>query len=199
MDALVTDSVVTALIARENAPAGGIDSPFFPTPYLNTLHGVLYAGDCRAVLPFVRSESVDTVFADPPFNLGKAYGPRFDDAMSEDGYMAWCRSWLAHCVRVLAPGGSLFLYNLPKWNQLLGARLMDQGLAFRHDIGDTVKAGEVVAELVDPASGARTPVAASEGGLLFARASARFAMPGQRLGKVAGTVPIQRGGRLLSP
>lgn len=141
MDALVTDSVVTALIARENAPAGGIDSPFFPTPYLNTLHGVLYAGDCRAVLPFVRSESVDTVFADPPFNLGKAYGPRFDDAMSEDGYMAWCRSWLAHCVRVLAPGGSLFLYNLPKWNLRLGAWLMDQGLAFRHDIAVRVASG----------------------------------------------------------
>jgi DNA modification methylase len=29
--------------------------------------------------------------------------------------------WTAECVRVLKPGGSFFLYNLPKWNVLLGA------------------------------------------------------------------------------
>ncbi|PSC03464.1 deacylase [Alsobacter soli] len=72
-------------------------------------------------------------------------------------------------------------------------------VAFRRDLGARVGAGETVAEVIDPYSGARTAVTATQGGLLFARTSARFAMPGQRLGKVAGTVPVQRGSKLLSP
>ena len=31
------------------------------------------------VLPLIRDAVVDTVFADPPFNLGKKYGKNFDD------------------------------------------------------------------------------------------------------------------------
>jgi DNA modification methylase len=37
-----------------------------------------------------------------------------------DEHFQWCREWLTECVRVLKPGGSLFLYNPPKWNVLLG-------------------------------------------------------------------------------
>ncbi|WP_460447896.1 succinylglutamate desuccinylase/aspartoacylase family protein [Alsobacter sp. SYSU BS001988] len=64
--------------------------------------------------------------------------------------------------------------------------------------GDMVAAGEAVAELIDPLTGAVTPVASPQPGVLFARSAARFATPGQRLGKVAGTVPT-RHGKLLSP
>ena len=42
-----------------------------PSPALTTPMGVLYAGDCVAVLSDIQAASVDTVFADPPFNLGK--------------------------------------------------------------------------------------------------------------------------------
>jgi len=84
--------------------------------------GLLFAGDCMNVLPGLRDGSVDTVFADPPFNLGKLYGPSTDDDLAEEKYLAWCEQWLAECIRVLKPGGALFLYNLPKWNIPLGAR-----------------------------------------------------------------------------
>ena len=52
--------------------------------------------------------------------------------MSDERYIHWCQEWLAECVRVLKPGGSFFLYNLPKWNIVLGAFLRSQGLEFRH-------------------------------------------------------------------
>jgi len=92
--------------------------------------GALFAGDCLAVLPQIKSESVDTVFADPPFNLGKEYGKNSDDARPD--YLSWCRTWLDECVRVLKPGGSIFVYNLPKWNVSLGAHLGELGMEFRH-------------------------------------------------------------------
>ncbi len=103
-------------------------------PFFVTQHGALFDGDCLAVLPLVQSESIDTVFADPPFNLDKKYGAKSKDNLSEQQYVAWCKAWLDECIRVLKPGGSLFLYNLPRWNIVLGAYLMEKGLTFRHDI-----------------------------------------------------------------
>ena len=101
-------------------------------PFHSTPHGALFADDCMKILPLLKDCTVDTVFADPPFNLGKEYGKRTDDSLPGHLYIQWCQRWLAECVRVLKPGGSLFLYNLPKWNVLLGAFLNEQGLDFRH-------------------------------------------------------------------
>ena len=110
-------------------------SPFLKAPadpFHATAHGAIFAADCMKVLPLLKDEVVDTVFADPPFNLGKEYGKNTDDSLPDERYVRWCQEWLADCVRVLKPGGSLFLYNLPKWNVLLGAFLHTQGLEFRH-------------------------------------------------------------------
>jgi DNA modification methylase len=101
-------------------------------PVLTTTLGRLYEADCMVVLPLLDPESVDTVFADPPFNLNKDYGRRSSDAREEKAYLDWCHGWLRECARVLKPGGSLFVYNLPKWNIHLGAYLSEQGLDFRH-------------------------------------------------------------------
>lgn len=126
--------------------------PGAPVPVLATCLGRLYAADCMAVLPHVADASVDTVFADPPFNIGKAYGPSVDDRMTERAYLDWCKSWLRECVRVLVPGGSLFLYNLPAWNIRLGAYLMDElGMTFRHDVAIGMKASFPIAGKLYPA------------------------------------------------
>lgn len=103
-----------------------------PTPFHVTGHGALFAGDCLEILPFIKNEVVDTIFADPPFNLGKEYGKNTNDLLADGEYLNWCHDWLRECIRILKPGGSLFLYNLPKWNILLGAFLTDEGLQFRH-------------------------------------------------------------------
>lgn len=130
-----------AVVDPANAPGRGVDAPLMPVPLHETGLGALYAADCMQVLPLVREASVDAVFADPPFNLRKAYGPNCGDDLSDDEYLDWCRGWLAECVRALAPGGSLFVYNLPKWNIRLGAWLMERGLTFRHDITVRVASG----------------------------------------------------------
>ena len=56
--------------------------------------GVLYRGDCLNVLSAVATESVDLIFADPPFNLGKSYASGMDDAISEVKYLDWCKAWI---------------------------------------------------------------------------------------------------------
>jgi site-specific DNA-methyltransferase (adenine-specific) len=109
-----------------------------PSPHHCTGMGALWAGDCVEVLPFFQDECVDAVFADPPFNLGKEYGKRSNDRRVD--YLDWCKLWLRQCVRLLKPGGGLFVYNLPKWNVLIGAYLSELGLDFRHWIAVEISA-----------------------------------------------------------
>lgn len=123
--------------------------PFDYTPFVNpdsakpcfrSNLGALWDGDCLDILPGIAADTVDTVFADPPFNLGKEYGKKYVDKMEDEVYLAWCKDWLAECIRVLKPGGALFVYNLPRWNIPLGAALSDMGLMFRHWIAIEISA-----------------------------------------------------------
>jgi site-specific DNA-methyltransferase (adenine-specific) len=102
--------------------------------------GALFDRDCMKVLPLLKDGVVDTVFADPPFNLGKEYGKNCDDLKPDEEYLKWCREWVTECVRVIKPGGAFFLYNLPKWNVLLGAHLTSLGMDFRHWIAIEISA-----------------------------------------------------------
>ncbi len=109
--------------------------------YFETEHGALFSGDCLDVLPLLRDECVDTIFADPPFNLGKQYGKNTNDNRADTEYVEWCKQWLGECVRVLKRGGALFLYNLPKWNIPLGTFIGEQdGMLFRHWIAVEINA-----------------------------------------------------------
>lgn len=80
---------------------------------VKTALGSLYQGDCKDMLAAVESETVDLAFADPPFNLGKEYTSKINDDLAEHDYLDWCEGWLAEMVRVLKPGGTLMLWNLP--------------------------------------------------------------------------------------
>lgn len=114
-------------------------------PLLTTEHGRLYQGDCLELLRSLDDNSVDTVFADPPFNLGKDYGKeagrtkKIRDDLAQHEYLDWCEQWIKECVRVLAPGGAFWLYNLPKWNVELGHQLNEAGMDFRHWVAVELK------------------------------------------------------------
>lgn len=107
-------------------------------PILDTGLGKLYQGDCLEVIRGIEEASVDLAFADPPFNLGKKYTSNIDDSLASHEYLDWCHAWLDEMIRVLKPGGALFLWNLPKWNLPLGAYLNDK-LTFRHWISVDIK------------------------------------------------------------
>jgi predicted deacylase len=68
---------------------------------------------------------------------------------------------------------------------------------FRVALGELVRAGATVAELVNPITGETTALPATTTGVLYARTSLRFAHAGMRLSKIAGKVPF-RTGKLLS-
>lgn len=106
-------------------------APGFQSVYQTKL-GTLFQGDCLLWLRSLPEESVDLVFADPPFNLSKDYGPGVSDRMRDAEYLSWSTDWLTECIRVLRPGGALFVFNLPRWCIEYGALLNRAGMQFRH-------------------------------------------------------------------
>jgi site-specific DNA-methyltransferase (adenine-specific) len=71
-------------------------------------------GDCLELLRALPSESVDLAFADPPYNLEKAYAFAKDDR-ARDEYLGWCHAWLTEYARVVRPGGMIAVLTLPTW------------------------------------------------------------------------------------
>lgn len=65
-------------------------------------------GDVIEALAGVETDSVDLIFADPPYNIGKDFNG-LRDLRDEGEYLNWCREWIDECVRVLSPTGTFYL------------------------------------------------------------------------------------------
>ena len=115
--------------------------------------GVLFKADCLDLLASIRSESVDVVFADPPFNLGKQYEEAsVNDNLHAEMYKGWCKTWILESIRVLKPGGALFLYHMPSWLMEMGAYLNTvTGVVFRNWIAMKMKNGFPIRNRLHPA------------------------------------------------
>ena len=70
---------------------------------------IVYNGDCFECLLDLKDESVDLIFADPPYNIGKKFGDFIDDWPSDKHYAEWCYRWLTLCITKLKPNGSLYV------------------------------------------------------------------------------------------
>jgi modification methylase len=104
-------------------------------------------GDCVQVLGDMPAESVDLVFADPPYNLQLTqtlYRPnmsrvegvdedwdRFDDF---EAYDSFSNSWLSACRRVLKPDGALWVIGTYHNIFRLGRIMQDLGFWFLNDV-----------------------------------------------------------------
>jgi len=127
---------VYQLIARQLENKTEIP-PMPPLKYETKL-GKLYQGDCLDLMSNIDCDSVDLIFADPPFNLNKLYPSKIDDNLKTDQYLKWWEKWAHECIRILKPGGSFFIWNLPKWNTHMSGYLKER-LTFRHWISVDIK------------------------------------------------------------
>ncbi|MCI2257227.1 site-specific DNA-methyltransferase [Domibacillus sp. PGB-M46] len=135
---------------KEEAAEGNSQKALQPPPFYSSKLGNLYNGDCLELFKVVPDASVDCIFADPPFNLDKEYDEGVSDKISFSGYLDWYFKWIDECVRVLKPGGSLFIYNIPKWNTYLSEYLYGK-MNFRNWIAVDMKASLPIQNKLYPA------------------------------------------------
>ena len=65
--------------------------------------------DCIKRMKGMKSDSVDIIICDPPYNIGKDFG-NDSDKQEMDKYLSWCDEWIAECIRILKPKGTLYIY-----------------------------------------------------------------------------------------
>lgn len=90
----------------------------------------LIMGDVLEELGRMNSESVDMVFADPPFNIGLSYGESGEsaDRRSKAEYEKWCRAWIYEGFRVLRPTGTFYLMTINKHLAFILPAMADRGV-----------------------------------------------------------------------
>ncbi len=107
----------------------------------------ILVGDCLHLLKQLPDQSMDLVFADPPYNLqlqGDLSRPDhsavdavrndWDQFESFEAYDAFSRAWLLECRRVLKPDGGLWLIGTYHNIFRLGTVLQDLGFWMLNDI-----------------------------------------------------------------
>ena len=65
-------------------------------------------GDCLTVMKKMKSNSVNLIFADAPYNIGKDFGNNTDKWDSVQAYIEWCKQWIDECMRILSDDGTMY-------------------------------------------------------------------------------------------
>jgi site-specific DNA-methyltransferase (adenine-specific) len=93
----------------------------FPTPFFEVPRARLFLGDCLEVLESIQEESVDMIFADPPYNLSNGgtsvhSGQRvsvdkgeWDRSAGAVDDFEFHRNWIKACKRVLKKDGAIWI------------------------------------------------------------------------------------------
>ncbi len=78
--------------------------------FLGTNKYKIIHGDALQALKYeVKDNSVDLIFADPPYNIGKNFAGCKDKWNSDEDYLDWCYQWLDLCIKKLKTNGSFYV------------------------------------------------------------------------------------------
>lgn len=92
---------------------------------LSNEQSTVILGDCVEILKDIPSKSVQLIFADPPYGIGKDFGNNKDIFASADDYLAWCKIWIDECMRILSDTGTMYLMSSTQYMPILD-RYIDQ-------------------------------------------------------------------------
>lgn len=76
---------------------------------INSSGNLFFNDDCIKVLKGLSEKSVDLIFADAPYNIGKDFGNNSDKWSDYKEYLDWCYTWINECFRVLKDDGTFYI------------------------------------------------------------------------------------------
>lgn len=79
------------------------------TVFENGEHKIIWGNAFDALNEHVPDGTVDLIFADPPYNIGKNFNGHKDSWPTDEEYLDWCYKWSALCIQKLKPSGSFYL------------------------------------------------------------------------------------------
>lgn len=72
-------------------------------------HKIIHGDALTALQTQVADNSVDLIFADPPYNIGKNFSGHIEKWATEEAYLDWCYQWIDLCLKKLKPNGSFYV------------------------------------------------------------------------------------------
>jgi len=72
-------------------------------------HRIMWGDVLDILTREVPDRSIDLIFADPPYNIGKNFIDLPDKWDSENSYLEWCYEWLELCIKKLKSNGSMYV------------------------------------------------------------------------------------------
>ena len=70
----------------------------------------IYQGDAIEVLQNkIEDNSIDLIFVDPPYNIGKDFNGLRDKWSNDEDYLNWCYQWINLLLKKLKNSGSLYI------------------------------------------------------------------------------------------
>lgn len=89
-------------------------------------HKIIW-GEAIEALETIKDGSVDLIFADPPYNIGKKFVDLSDRWESDGSYLNWCCKWLGICIKKLKNTGTMYVMtatqNMPHFDLFLRGKL----------------------------------------------------------------------------
>lgn len=70
---------------------------------------IIHSDAIQALRSEIPDNSIDLIFADPPYNIGKNFAGCLDKWDTDESYLNWCYEWLDLCISKLKPNGSLYV------------------------------------------------------------------------------------------
>jgi len=104
LDSQINNFVQEMQLELFNKPINVIQKEI--TPFFQTKNGELYNCDSISFMQRLASNSIDLIFADPPYNIKKA---QWDFFNSQHEYLNWTMDWVREAHRVLKKTGSLYI------------------------------------------------------------------------------------------
>jgi len=90
-------------------------------------HKIILGDVLEALTQEIKERSIDLIFADPPYNIGKKFITLPDKWDSEQSYLEWSYKWLDLCIKKLKDNGSMYVMtstqNMPHFDIFLRDKL----------------------------------------------------------------------------
>lgn len=75
---------------------------------MHNQHSMTILGDSIDVLKQMKEKTINLIFADAPYGIGKDFGNNSDKWETVGTYIDWCKDWIDECMRVLADNGTMY-------------------------------------------------------------------------------------------
>lgn len=76
-------------------------------------------GDSIEILKLIKDKTINLIFADPPYNIGKNFGNNKDKWNSTTDYITWCKKWIIDCMRILKDDGTMYFMTATQYMPFL--------------------------------------------------------------------------------